>query len=86
MKQKPPKATTMIPEWLIEHVGNLEETSEDDKILYALIEEYERLVDTIEYWEKHSNDEDDSLFQILKSKELDIIKIIEEKIGGIFKQ
>jgi hypothetical protein len=86
MNQKHPKATTMIPEWLNEHVGTLEAESEADKILLVLIEEYERLVDTIEYWEKHSNDGDDSFYQILKSKELNFIKIIEEKIGSVVKQ
>ena len=86
MNQKPPKATTIVPKWLIEHVGTHEAATEADKIMHALIEEYERLVDTIEYWEKHSNDGDDSFYQILKNKELNFIKLIEENIGGVVKQ
>lgn len=85
MNQKPSKGT-VIPEWLIEHTANSDAQSDEDKLLLALIEEYERLVDTIEYWEQYSNDEEDSLYQILKNKELEIIKILEEKIGGVIKQ
>lgn len=66
-----------LAEWLSRYATRPEDMSDVDRKLLALFDEYVQLMEAIEYWGVEPGSEEEAFSQILASKELEIMKMME---------
>lgn len=66
-----------LAEWLSRYATHPEDMSDIDRKLLVLFDEYVQLMEAIEYWGVEPGSEEEAFSQILASKELEIMKMME---------
>ena len=80
MKKTNPENSPLM-NWLSEQECSLEALAESDPRLCALVDDYVRLMDAVEYWGQAPGSQNETFSRLLKNKELEIMKIISGGIG-----
>jgi hypothetical protein len=66
-----------LAEWLSRYATHPEDMNDIDRKLLALFDEYVQLMEAIEYWGVEPQSDEESFSQVLASKELEIMKMME---------